>query len=412
MARELRWTRLRAQVLAVACLGLVLNLVLQPVRALRDFADTDFVNFLAAARIRNAGGCLYCPDAQHSATAAVLGLPHPVSGVRFVSPPLVAAAFQPLTRLQPRQALVLFLVVSLLAMAAAAWLIARFLLPSIESLPLRAAVVCVAVASMPASWGIALGQLDPILFLVVAAGLVLAPRWPVLGGALLGVLAVKPQLFLLVPVALLIGRNGRMLLGAAVTGALIVVSTVWMLGPSHALDWPRFVASQYGDVTSHSVSAAVHIGRLAGSTAVTNLTSGVLLALSVVALWLCRDLLRDGFAAVALALALTAVATVHLLPYDILLLALPLAFLARTHAARAIVAALLLSAAYAIDSSVSPEAAPVETLLVAVAMAMVLAGAAEHLRDRRSAPLVGPRPLDGVDGADLVPVRERGWRQP
>lgn len=372
MARELRWTHLRSQVLAVACAGLLLNLVLQPVRALRDFADTDFVNFIAAARIHRAGGCLYCPDAQHRATAAVLGLPHPVSGVRFVSPPIVAAGFEPLSRLEPRQALVVFLVISLLAMLAAGSLIARFLMPGVATPP-RVVVVCVAVASMPASWGIALGQLDALLFLVVVAGLVLASRLPVLGGALIGVLAIKPQLFLLIPVALLIGRQWRMLLGVAITGALLAVSTVWMLGPSHALDWPRFVASQYGDVTSHSVSAAVHIGRLMGSDAVTNLVSGLLLAISVVVLWMVRALLRDGFAAVALALALTAVATVHLLPYDILLLALPLVYAARVDAPRAIIAALLLSAAYVIDTAISPYAAPAETLMVAVAVAVVLA---------------------------------------
>lgn len=373
MSRELRWNRLRAQVLAVACLGLVLNLVLQPVRALRDFADTDFVNFLAAARIRDAGGCLYCPDVQHRATAAVLGLPHPVSGVRFVSPPVIAAFFEPLARLQPRQAMVVFMVVSLLAMAVAAWLMVRFVLPGAGSLSLRVAVVCVAVASMPASWGIALGQLDPLMFVVAVAGLVLAMRRrPVLGGALLGVLAIKPQLFLLVPVALLIARQWRVLLGVVITSALLAGSTVWMLGPSHALDWPRFVASQYGDVTSHSVSAAVHIGRLAGSSAVTNVVSALLLAFSAAALWVWRDALREPFAAVSVALALTAVATVHLLPYDILLLALPLAYLARFDVARAIVAALLLSAAYVLDTAVSPDAAPFETLMVAVSMAMVL----------------------------------------
>jgi hypothetical protein len=40
-------------------LGLVADLFVQPIRALRDFADSDFVNFVAAALVLRSGACLY-----------------------------------------------------------------------------------------------------------------------------------------------------------------------------------------------------------------------------------------------------------------------------------------------------------------------------------------------------------------
>ena len=113
--------RLRSRLLAVVCAGLVADLLVQPIRALRDLQDTDFVNFLAPSRILREGGCLYYAGAQRAATNVVLGGVPTGHVVAFVGPPMVAAAFSPLSVMDPHVALGLFLVVSCSATRRRRW---------------------------------------------------------------------------------------------------------------------------------------------------------------------------------------------------------------------------------------------------------------------------------------------------
>lgn len=62
---------------------------------------------------------------------------------------------------------------------------------------------------------------------IMGGGLLLVDRRPFLAGLILGLLSYKPQLGLLVPVALIAGRRWRALVGAAIsTGAMVLVA--WM----------------------------------------------------------------------------------------------------------------------------------------------------------------------------------------
>ncbi len=346
---------LRTRLLVVVCLGLVADLAVQPIRALRGLPSTDFVNFIAAARILRTGSCLYCLAPQEAASQSVLGGPLTSHFVVFISPPVVAAAFTPLSSMDPHVALAIFLVFSLAAMGVAAWLIASRWLPNLGTLQ-RAIVVTAAVASAPAAWGLGIGQLDPLLFCAVVAGMTISRRHPLVGGMLIGVLCIKPQLFVLIPVALILGRNWRVLAGSAICMAGLALTTVTMMGWTHVLDWPRFVVSQYGAVPSQSISVALSIGRLVGSGALTTILTVALFAIAIAVLWRRRHQLTDVGTAVALGVTLTILASPHLLAYDVLLLAIPLAWMARQDWARAAALALALSPAYLFDALVAPAA--------------------------------------------------------
>lgn len=366
--------RLRSRLLAVVCAGLVADLLVQPIRALRDLQDTDFVNFMAASRILREGGCLYCAGAQRAATNVVLGGVPTGHVVAFVGPPMVAAAFSPLSVMDPHVALGLFLVVSLLGIGVAAWLIASRLLPGLST-PRRLALLAATAASAPAAWGLALGQSDPLLFCAVVGGIILCRRWPIVGGLLISVLLVKPQLILLIVVALIFGRNWRVLGGIALGAVGVAVSTVALMGWSRVLDWPRFVASQYDLIASHSISVPLFFGTLVGSTTVTLAVSLLLYAIGVALLWRRRALLSDPATALALGLILTMTASPHVLAYDALFLTIPLAWLARSEWGPALTLALLMSAAYVVDSVAVPVTAWAEPLVLAgIATAVVAHG--------------------------------------
>lgn len=381
--------RFKRRLLAIACAGLVADLVVQPLRALRDLADTDFVNFIAASRILRGGGCLYCTATQQAVSHGLVGGLATDRFVVFVSPPVVAATFTPLSTIDPHVALALFVVVSLLAIAVGGWLIATRWLSEL-SWQRRLVLVAATVASAPAAWGIALGQLDPLLFCIVVIGITLCRRHPVAGGLLISVLAIKPQLFLLVPVALIVGRNWRAVVGAGLGVAGLLASTLVLMGWDHALDWPRFVLSQYDNVASHSISIPLNVASVFGSPALTVALSLGLLAAGAAILWQCRALLADAQTAVAFGLTLTLVASPHLLAYDALFLAIPLAWVARHHWERAVTLALVLSAAYVVDSLAFPTTAILQPLVI-LAIAITVVGEGRHLhRTRRAALFVGP----------------------
>lgn len=381
--------RLNGRLLAIACVGLVADLVVQPLRAIRDLADTDFVNFVAASRILRGGGCLYCTATQQAVSHSLVGGLATDRFVVFVSPPVVAATFTPLSTIDPHVALALFVVVSVLAIAVAGWLIATRWLSELSG-QRRLVLVAATAASAPAAWGIALGQLDPLLFCTVVVGITLCRRHPVAGGLLISVLAVKPQLFLLVPVALIVGRNWRSAVGAGLGLGGLLVSTLVLMGWNHALDWPRFVLSQYDNVASHSISIPLNIATLFGSSALTVAVSLGLLAAGAVILWQCRALLSDAETAVAFGLTLTLVASPHLLAYDALFLAIPLVWMARRDWGRAVTLALAQSAAYVVDSLAFPTTAVLQPLVI-LAIAIVVIGHGRHLhRTRRAALFVGP----------------------
>jgi arabinofuranan 3-O-arabinosyltransferase len=81
------------------------------------------------------------------------------------------------------------------------------------------------------------GQNGTLTAALLGGGLGLLPRRPVAAGILFGLLCFKPQLVFLVPLALLCGRQWRVLAVAALTSLVLVAVSVALFGPDVWIDY-------------------------------------------------------------------------------------------------------------------------------------------------------------------------------
>jgi alpha-1,2-mannosyltransferase len=170
---------------------------------------------------------------------------------------------------------------------------------------------------------------------LLGGGALMLKARPILAGVCLGVLVYKPHLAIVVPVALIAARRWRTLLAAAATAAGLCAASLAVFGMQ---TWQAFLAASpkarialeqnmVGNEKMQSVFAAVRL-----------LHGGLTLAYCaqiVAALAVCAALVRlqrrsfrsdaEGPAMVAAAL----LASPFLLDYDLVLLAVPLAWIAR-----------------------------------------------------------------------------------
>jgi hypothetical protein len=104
----------------------------------------------------------------------------------------------------------------------------------------RSPALLAAVVAPTTAIGIVSGQSGFLTAAVFAGGIRLAADSPLAGGVLLGLLSYKPQLGLLVPVALVAARLWRTLAVAAATAILLVVITTALFGLAI---WPGWAAA-------------------------------------------------------------------------------------------------------------------------------------------------------------------------
>jgi hypothetical protein len=205
----------------------------------------------------------------------------------------------------------------------------------------------------------------------------------VLGGVLIGALVLKPQLFVLVPVALIVSRQWRVLAGTALSTALVATS-MFAQGLSHVFDWPRFVAA-YGSLSDWlPQSLPPQLGFLTGSWLVLDGAALLCYALGTVCLWRCRRRLGSVQSAVEMGLVLTMVASPHLFGADLVMLVIPLVGMAARDWSRAISLALAVSVAGVLDVELGVAIAG-PLVLVAVALVTVAPGLVERRTGRAGA---------------------------
>jgi hypothetical protein len=165
-------------------------------------------------------------------------------------------------------------------------------------------------------------------------GLGLLNRRPMLAGGLLGLLVFKPQLAILIPVALAAGRHWRALAAAAVTAAaLLAVSALWF-GTDIWINYIRLVEllrrlilEEGTGVWYRFVSVFVAARRLGVPVETTYLVQGiatVLAGIAVALVWF-----RDAPAGIKNAVLLlgTCLATPFLQDYDLVFGALAVAWI-------------------------------------------------------------------------------------
>lgn len=209
-------------------------------RAFNGSRGEDWMVFYTAARAWFDGklGILYDGDSltsvlnAHFAHALAKPLPlHP-----FLYPPHYLLVLLPFGLMPPFFGLGVFLLLSFAALvgALACWArdrteLALFTLAALLS-PAAALVV----------W---LGQNTFLSCALLVGGFAAATKKPILAGILLGLLSYKPQLFLMVPVALVASRQWKVLGAMCVTGAVLFAASAAIFGLSLWHDWFRIMTA-------------------------------------------------------------------------------------------------------------------------------------------------------------------------
>ncbi|MEE8517056.1 MAG: glycosyltransferase family 87 protein [Alphaproteobacteria bacterium] len=161
----------------------------------------------------------------------------------FAYPPSALIVFAPLGIFALLPALAVFLGTSLvLYVAALAW----------GARKSRLAVLASPAVLMNA----VIGQNGFLTAALLVGGLRLMARHPMVGGALIGILTIKPQLGILVPFALIAARQWAALLGATVSALALFLVSLALGGSEIWLAWldllPGFAANTAGNIDTAS----------------------------------------------------------------------------------------------------------------------------------------------------------------
>lgn len=235
--RDAAWltaARARAycRILAVVSLTAIIAVVVRSRGGLDPFGKplgTDFISFYSAARLAaQAGGSAAYDMARHAAMETAQFPAAQYGYTTFLYPPTFLLMCLPLALLPYVGSLVAWLAAGLALLAVAM----RRLLGAIGLLPL----LCYPAVLINAGHG----QNACFTAAAFAGFMVLGDRRPLLGGACLGALVIKPQLALLVPVVLIAGGRWRALLGAAVCAAALAGAATLAFGPAI---WADFAAA-------------------------------------------------------------------------------------------------------------------------------------------------------------------------
>jgi hypothetical protein len=343
--------------------GFALHGLLAPLR-------TDYVAMLSGARVLGDGGCLYCHAAQLQAQAVLLGHPHPAYDP-FLETPLVALVYRPLLALSAAWGFAVFLAAS----AACVWL-AGVLLWRRTGLAIHGTrgllLLALALTSVPAAWNYRLGQIDALLVLPLVAGTVLlvADRRFV-AGLLFSLLLLKPQTIWLLPVALLVVGEWRVVVGIAAGAVCLAGGSLWLVGPGGIGQWLTLLASA-GPAVATSNGLPGVIASVGGNGA--GFAAAVVLGLlaCVWMFWQRRTLTGRPFQVVALGIAASLLLAPHVYAYDLIMAVVPLIVIAQRDLAAALAAAVLLNAAHLVDTFFIISGPHVAALALCVIVTLVI----------------------------------------
>ena len=359
--------------------GFALHGLLTPLR-------TDYVAMLSGARVLADGGCLYCHATQLQAQAGLLGDPHPAFDA-FLETPLVALAYRPLIALPAVGGFAVFLAASGGCVGLAAVLLWRRMGLAVHGTR-GLLLLALTLVSVPAAWNYRLGQIDALLVLPLAAGTVLlAVDRRFASGLLLSLLLLKPQTIWLLPVALLLVGEWRVVVGMAVGAACLAGGSLWLVGPAGIGQWLSLLGSQGPAVaTSNGLPGAIAGlgGNGAGFAAAAALGIVACLGLG----WRRRSFTGRPLHVLALGIAASLLLAPHVYSYDLIVLVVPLLVLAQWDLGAALAAAVLLNAAHLVDTLFIVSGPHV----VALALCVILALLILQPRDRVARPAGRPAP--------------------
>ena len=156
--------------------------------------------------------------------------------------------------------------------------------------------LCVAglLLSPATAWTVMVGQNSFLTTGLLVGGFGLMPRFPLLAGGLLGLLACKPQLWLLVPVALLASKEWKVLGSALATACVLAIASAVIFGVEPWREWLTLMAGpsqeyrhwvQFGRLNGQSIyTEAILLGASAGTA---NFVQGSATLLCATLVWWC-----------------------------------------------------------------------------------------------------------------------------
>ena len=192
---------------------------------------TDFSSFYAAGTLALSGHPqdAYDPARLYAAQQAATAVG--VDEQKFFYPPIFLLPCALLAHLPYLLAFAVFEVLS----ASALFLVMNRLLDRRDGL-----IPLLLLAYPATAWTAGMGQNSFLSAFLFAAGTMVLPRRPVLGGIVLGLLCFKPHLGLLLPVALIAGRHWRAILGAGLSTLSVTALSVMSFGVG---SWTAFFAA-------------------------------------------------------------------------------------------------------------------------------------------------------------------------
>jgi alpha-1,2-mannosyltransferase len=317
---------LAALLLAVDLLGLALLIAGTHgwIVRLQRPTTTDFVSFYAAGALADSGTpALAYDEASHLAAEERAAAP----GIRyqfFNYPPVYLLLCAPLARLPYLAAFVLFESVGL----------ALFIAVACGILGERSPEVLCALLALPIVWwNFGLGQNAFLTAALFGAATLLVERRPFIAGLLFGALCYKPQLAILLPVALVCAGAWRAVAGAALSATALVLLSLAAFGSDTWLAFLRAVIAapgmyQSGRIVFGGMANPFGAARLvgAGPALAYGLQAAATLGAAGIVGWVWRRRLSLPSRAAMLAAAIPVAAPLSLL-YDLVLGAVAAAWL-------------------------------------------------------------------------------------
>ena len=287
---------------------------------------TDFSNVYAAGRLTWQGRAAdaYQPALQHAAEKAVFaGRNVPFFGWHY--PPFFFAIAFAVAAFPYAWGLVIWIASSL----AAYLMVIRAILPRPQTLLVAAAFPAVFV-------NIGHGHNGFLTAALLGGALHLLDRRPWLAGVLIGCLPYKPQFGVLIPIALLAGTRWRTIGAAAGTVAALIALSLLTLGGdvwnafADSLKFTQAVVLEQGDTGWEKIQSVFSAVRMWGATVHTayavQIALGLVLAASIAWLWQSNAPFELKAAALATGSLL---ATPYVLDYDLVVLAVAIAYFTR-----------------------------------------------------------------------------------
>lgn len=291
---------------------------------------TDFSSFYAAGSLALEGHAAAAYDfaLHHAREQQVFGAATPYYA--WLYPPLFFLIATPLALLPYPAALVVWQFGTLAFYLAVIGMILRGVRnePTVRRNWLLAAVAFPAVLI-----NLGHGQNGFLSAALFGAALLALPKRPILAGVLFAALAYKPQFGIAIPFALLASGRWRTIVAACLTLAILIAVTAFLLGIE---SWSAFLAS--ADVSRKILleSGAVGFEKLQSAFAVVRLWGGgVTLAYAVQAVISCAVIASivwcwhsacDEAHKAALLVTGTLLASPHILDYDLIVLAVAIAY--------------------------------------------------------------------------------------